>query len=604
MQSIANTIVDMLEHRGVQALMYLDDIVIISPNREKGLTDFEAARNLLKDLGLPEAADKAQEPSTRVKWLGINIDTVEMSLSVPEEKLKYILVQVSKWSKARSMTKKQLQSILGQLLHIAKCVQPARLFVARLHEALRSIKGKYINVNASMRADFRWFVEFAQQWNGRAYIPDPEPVKDIYVDACLTGIGATDGRAAYAGQVAPLQDGANNITELEIINVVVAIHTLLSQEDRATHVRIHCDNMEAVQVLQSGRAGVDNLIADALSRAHISKHYNDLATSLIQTNRLNVITSCLHVFENITSPLLSRLGHRIVTGQGSRQTTIGSGTGDHGEPKIDRRPVHRIRQEGKVLPAPSDVPGRLRIHRVHGPVCTGPWDNQEQDFPYQIVPPPRPGGHAGDRPPASREGIGRNIQEQGVRATQEGPSPYGHAKVGHLHHSTNSHRLRNSRCSPHNVLWGATPVGNCAPDSEGIRPIPTPHQGGSDCQQRLYGAGHKVGKNNAKDWTTEGHYVTQGSRQTSVPSAPHGPTLRPHPHSLFYRPTAHVSQHRGPHTTVNNSVGVGCRSGNGGSGQNKTLTAQPQTGGSHSGSWCRMWRATNTETGRLGLYGI
>ena len=201
MQQVANAIVDMLKGKGVHALMYLDDIVILSPDRNTAIHDFAAARTLLRDLGLPEAEDKAQEPGTRARWLGIIIDTEEMTLSVPEDKLQQVLQQVQRYVRARTMSKKQLQSVLGHLLHVAKCVPPARIFVSRLLEALRNARGCYMNVNTQMRADFRWFLEFCSDWNGKSYIPSPVPARDIYVDACLSGIGATDGKVAYAGQV-------------------------------------------------------------------------------------------------------------------------------------------------------------------------------------------------------------------------------------------------------------------------------------------------------------------------------------------------------------------------------------------------------------------
>ena len=222
MQSIANVVTDTLALRGVHAYMYLDDIIIVSPYREKADSDYTAARELLRELGLPEAEEKAQPPSRNVKWLGVNIDTQQMTVSIPQEKLQAVIDQVSRYTKHRSMTKKQLQKLLGHLLHVAKCVHPARLFVSRLLEALRQAKGKYLNVTADMRADFKWFLEFCTQWNGVSYIPAVQPTRDIYVDACLTGIGGADGVRAYAGQVAPIHDEVVNITELEAANPVVA----------------------------------------------------------------------------------------------------------------------------------------------------------------------------------------------------------------------------------------------------------------------------------------------------------------------------------------------------------------------------------------------
>ena len=93
------------------------------------------------------------------------------------------------------------------------------------------------------------------------HISHRRPLQGKYVDACLSGIGASDGHTAYAGQVAPVHDGAANITELEALNVVVAAHTLLSHSDARSHVRIHCDNNAAVQVLQSGK-GRNKILLD------------------------------------------------------------------------------------------------------------------------------------------------------------------------------------------------------------------------------------------------------------------------------------------------------------------------------------------------------
>ena len=73
--------------------------------------------------------------------------------------------------------------------------------------------GFHININAHMHDDLRWFYEFAAQWNGISYITAPRPNKVIYVHACLSGIGAADEEYAYSGQIAPVQDGAANISE-------------------------------------------------------------------------------------------------------------------------------------------------------------------------------------------------------------------------------------------------------------------------------------------------------------------------------------------------------------------------------------------------------
>ena len=189
MQRVALAIVSILHNRGVQAKMYLDDLIILSHSREKATRDYTIAQHLLADLGLPEAVDKAQPPAQAIRWLGVDIDAQQMSISMPTDKIQQVIQKVNAMAGRRSTTKHHLQSLLGLILHVSKCVRPARVFVGRLLEALRAIKGKYCNINAEMRADFAWFQEFLAAWNGVSVIPPSAPNKDILVDACLSGVG-------------------------------------------------------------------------------------------------------------------------------------------------------------------------------------------------------------------------------------------------------------------------------------------------------------------------------------------------------------------------------------------------------------------------------
>lgn len=340
MQRVANAIVRMLRDQGVVSKMYIDDLILVSPTKEKAMQDLEIAQRLLRQLGLPEAPDKVQAPSTNVTWLGVQIDSVSMTISVPHQKLEEIKSCVQKASKLRSMSKKHLQSIIGKVIHVAKCIRPARLFVSRLLEALRGMKRKFIKVSPDMKADLLWFEEFSAQWNGVGLINTRTPDLDVYVDASGSGIGATDGRAAYGGQITPVNDPTNNISELEAVNLAVALQTFLSHIDRGRHIRVFCDNLASVEVLTSGRGrnpiilesarsiwmlqallGIEityqhipgklNVFADALSRMHISSKYRDIVSSCCQVNDISWCEPCLYMFKVLTPPLSSRAGVRI-----------------------------------------------------------------------------------------------------------------------------------------------------------------------------------------------------------------------------------------------------------------------------------------------------
>lgn len=239
-------------------------------------------------------------------------------MSIPETKVSETLIAVAKYRKRRSMLKKELQSVIGRLIHIAKCVAPARLFVSRLLDALREAKKKYVKITTEMKADFQWFETFCKDWNGISLIPPCRPNKTITVDASLTGIGGTDGERAYGSQVGADHQLARNISEIEAINIAVALHTFVDSSCLGSHIRVNCDNLASVQILQSGKGknkvmlevarsiwmlqahfgiqityehirGVDNKLADALSRVHIAAPMAQYAWE--QLSKLNIIES-------------------------------------------------------------------------------------------------------------------------------------------------------------------------------------------------------------------------------------------------------------------------------------------------------------------------
>ena len=412
MQRVANFIVRVLRDEGVTAIMYLDDLVIIAPSLQVANNHYHRARELLQELGLPEAHDKAQPPAHNVKWLGINVDSLN-SLSIPQEKVDDALAAVSRYGAAKSINKRQLQSLIGRLVHVAKCVEPARIFISCLLQGLRAFCDRsYIKVSDDMRADLAWFAEFLAPWNGLSLIPKPTPHKVIQVDACLTGIGATDGTTAYAARVAPDDDPVANITEIEAANIVIALHTFVTDQDAGGHLLVQCDNLPAVQALTTGRAhnpvlaecaravwllqarfafkisfshipGAENQVADAMSRAHLSGGYRYLAQDFIQELRLVIVHPCTHILSLMHPPILSRCGMELAGSKGGEQAGTGSSTWHQSCTEVDRGGAHGVLPPIPHGPSLHDRGGRVHLGRVPREQGHFPGHSKKQSVPCQ-----------------------------------------------------------------------------------------------------------------------------------------------------------------------------------------------------------------------------
>ena len=75
-------------------MAYLDDIVgVVKPHQANGA--FLTLTHLLKHLGLPSNNKKIEPPNHKIICLGIKIDAKQGTLSIPAEKLKKNIKNVS-----------------------------------------------------------------------------------------------------------------------------------------------------------------------------------------------------------------------------------------------------------------------------------------------------------------------------------------------------------------------------------------------------------------------------------------------------------------------------------------------------------------------------
>ena len=100
--------------------------------RQKGVgvpsvawASFHTLLDLMMQLGLTVSDKKLVRPAMQVTCLGVLIDIIEGTISIPREKLRDVTDAVRHWLTKEFATKSQLQSILGVLLYVHKCVKPA-----------------------------------------------------------------------------------------------------------------------------------------------------------------------------------------------------------------------------------------------------------------------------------------------------------------------------------------------------------------------------------------------------------------------------------------------------------------------------------------------
>ena len=331
--AIADALLWIMLQRGVKkAIHYLDDFLIIGASFTDCHNQLEHALSTCDDLGVPVSLSKLEGPATTLTFLGINIDTIQGELSLPQEKLTRILQLLNKWTYRKACRKRELLSLIGELQHAASIVRPGRPFLRHLIDLSRIPKrlNHFVRLSSSAQADIMWWLCFMSQWNGRSFIPVDAPLRDVLITTDASG---NWGCAAIWGnqwwQWRCTSSTFNwNIAAKELFSIVLAAATWGSQWWHA-QVNCHCDNQAAANVVNKGSArdpllahllqclffyathfqfrftaqhipGHSNLAADALSRNQLTTFFSSLPQANPIPDRINPAAASLASHPSLT----------------------------------------------------------------------------------------------------------------------------------------------------------------------------------------------------------------------------------------------------------------------------------------------------------------
>ena len=168
--------------------------ILTSQRPDVAYIAFNFLKGLLHYLGLEVSMQKLVSPSTSVVCIGINIDVTTNTLSITQTKLIAIYQACIHWKSKTVATKKQLQSLLGKLLYIGRCVRPARMFLNRMLQVLRTNHNRsHFKLTPMFFRDLVWFTKYLLNFNGTVlYALHPKPLH-LFMDASLQGTGAVLG---------------------------------------------------------------------------------------------------------------------------------------------------------------------------------------------------------------------------------------------------------------------------------------------------------------------------------------------------------------------------------------------------------------------------
>ena len=260
-----------LQQSGVQFIRhYLDDFILVGPPNSPqcrewlGILDRECGT-----LGIPIAAHKREGPTTRLTYLGIEIDTITFQLRLPGEKLQRLQSLLREWGDRKACSRKELESLVGLLNHACKVVRPGRSFMRRMFDLLYTVHRPSnsktpIRLNRGFRSDLAWWRTFVSRWNGVSFLPPPSYLPQLVITSDASGSWGCGAwhRNAWFQLEWDCRSISLSIAEKELIPIILA-GAAWGHLWHSRQVVCQCDNQTVVACLKSRtsrQAGLMHLI--------------------------------------------------------------------------------------------------------------------------------------------------------------------------------------------------------------------------------------------------------------------------------------------------------------------------------------------------------
>ena len=174
-----------------QIICYLDDYLVIGKTRKQCQDTMKRLMTLLREHGFAINYNKVVGPTTRLTFLGIEINTVDYNLSLPSDKLMALQEELLATTAKRNITKRALQSLAGKLNWAAQVVYGGRPHLRRLIDKINDLRLPHhrTRITAWMSADLNWWVRFMAVFNGCIPILNKRLNTSVCIDVCTAGGG-------------------------------------------------------------------------------------------------------------------------------------------------------------------------------------------------------------------------------------------------------------------------------------------------------------------------------------------------------------------------------------------------------------------------------
>lgn len=201
---ISEFIVECMARRGyVNVINYLDDYFCWGSSFQECANTQNALIQLLGQLGFQVAWSKCSSPSTRCTFLGVLIDSGDMTMSLPQQKLHKLITEIKFFHGRSRATVKQLRRLCGILSYASRVIRGGRTFSRRIIDHLKGLSPstKRVRLTRQFHQDIQWWDSWASEFNGQASMIAHNYGSGLSIcsDSSMKGYGVVHGTRWCAG---------------------------------------------------------------------------------------------------------------------------------------------------------------------------------------------------------------------------------------------------------------------------------------------------------------------------------------------------------------------------------------------------------------------
>lgn len=241
-------------------LHYLDDFLGGHQSLKTSKNLLKLCNDVLENLKVPVASEKTVGPVQVLTFLGLELDSKEMVVRMPQDKITELLDKISDMLSKEKTTLKAMQSLIGSLNFACRVIRPGRPFCRRLINATCGLTKPHhhLRVNRGIKLDLQMWLRFFKSYNGISVFYDRHWSCNASVQLFTDSAGGFGFGAYFQGHWCSggwpqkwRQDNiTSDITLLELFPIFVSLH-VWGEQLRDKKIIFNCDNAAVVHILNS-----------------------------------------------------------------------------------------------------------------------------------------------------------------------------------------------------------------------------------------------------------------------------------------------------------------------------------------------------------------